>query len=174
MTDAAGTRTNLERNTILWHVADIDINININIDIVSQHVNQECPRRIGCTDCLRRSVGEWRITVHPNIEHGLRRLGYTDRLRRSSLWWHVVWCGVVWCRVVSCRQPHLFRRSGSPVRGGVGRGCVAIAFRLRLLSSASLEGRGVALGVVVGVKGAMVSRLLLLIVACYSGVAELG
>eukprot|EP00978_Attheya_sp_CCMP212_P036992 scaffold171618_cov35-Attheya_sp.AAC.1 len=97
MTDAAGTRTNSERNAILRHVADI--NIDIDIDIISQHVNQ-CPRRIGCTDCLRRSVGEWRITVHPNIEHGLRRPGYTDQLRRSSLWWHVVY-GVVSCHVIN-------------------------------------------------------------------------
>eukprot|EP00978_Attheya_sp_CCMP212_P016868 scaffold44525_cov53-Attheya_sp.AAC.1 len=108
---------------------------------------------------MRRSVGEWCITEYTPTLYmvfvGSATL--TDCVDRPY--------DGLWCGVVSCRQPHLFRRSsGRPIRGGVGRGGVAIAFRLRLSSSASLEQRGVTLGVVVGVEGAMVSRLLLLII----------
>jgi hypothetical protein len=48
-----------------------------------------------------------------------------------------------------------------------------MAFRLRVSSSSNLEQIGVTLGVVVGVEGAMVSLLLLLIVACICGAAQL-
>jgi hypothetical protein len=51
--------------------------------------------------------------------------------------------------------------SRRPVRGGVGRGGVSMALRLRVSSSASRKRIGVMLGAVVGVEGAMVGALLL-------------
>ena len=55
----------------------------------------------------------------------------------------------------------VIRPSGRPVRGGVGRGGVATALRLRVSSSSSRERIGVTLGAVVRVGGAMVDTCLL-------------
>eukprot|EP00978_Attheya_sp_CCMP212_P014500 scaffold36978_cov58-Attheya_sp.AAC.1 len=76
-----------------------------------------------CVDRLARGVLQYTPTLNM-VFVGLATL--TDCVDRP---YGGMWCRVV--RVVSCRQPHLlFRRSRRPVRGGVGRGSIAIAFRL--------------------------------------------
>eukprot|EP00978_Attheya_sp_CCMP212_P044833 scaffold324287_cov75-Attheya_sp.AAC.1 len=100
MTDAAGMRTNSERNAILRHVVGMGL-LNQMLEAYPNMLINVLVGSAALTVCIDRSAsGALQYTPTLNMVF-VGSATLTDCLDRpyGGMWCGVVWCGVVWCGV---------------------------------------------------------------------------